>query len=139
MTKGGLLNGNTILILHRLMLTTEFEFTLPRGLMDANDCIHRYGVMRLATAKDEIAVQKDRRAQQSEAYGILIMFSQVITKLGTIPSITPEVLENLFSRDLAYLREFYNRINQQGNAEISVCCPNCNNKFGAELILSGES
>jgi hypothetical protein len=132
-------NANTILIVRQLMLTTEFEFTLPRGLMDANGDIHRYGVMRLATAKDEIAVQKDRRAQQSEAYGILIMFSQVITKLGTISSITPEVLENLFSRDLGYLREFYNRINQQGNAEIAVCCPNCNNKFGAELVLSGES
>ena len=38
------------------MLTTEFDFTLPRGLVDDEGGVHRQGVMRLATAKDEIAV-----------------------------------------------------------------------------------
>lgn len=120
------------------MLTTEFDITLPRGLIDEQGILHRHGTIRLATAKDEIAVQKDKRAQQSEAYSILIMLSRVITKLGTLQTITPELLENLFSRDLAYLREFYNRINQQGDAEIPTCCPNCDTKFSTELVLSGE-
>lgn len=119
------------------MLTT-FDFTLPRGLVDTQGVVHRYGVMRLATAKDEISVQKDKRTQEGEAYSTLVMFSRVIISLGTLSKITPEILENLFSRDLSYLREFYNRINQQGNADIPVCCPNCNNKFSTELALSGE-
>jgi hypothetical protein len=120
------------------MLTTEFEFTLPRGLVDAEGAIHRYGVMRLATAKDEIAVQKDSRSQESSAYSTLVMFSRVIVRLGTLSQVTPEVLENLFSFDLSYLREFYNRTNQQGNAQIPVRCPNCSNQFQTELALSGE-
>ena len=121
------------------MLTTEFYFTLPRGLVDDEGGVHRQGVMRLATAKDEIAVQKDRRTQESTAYGTLVMFSRVITSLGTVSKITPELMENLFTLDLSYLREFYNHINQQGNIEIPVRCPSCSNHFSTELELSGES
>jgi hypothetical protein len=119
-------------------MTTEFNFTLPKGLIDADGGVHRQGVMRLATAKDEIAVQKDRRAQESEGYGSLIMFSRVIVQLGHLSTVTPELLENLFTNDLGYLREFYNRINQQETAEIPVRCPACNTAFKAELALAGE-
>lgn len=121
------------------MLTTEFDFTLPRGLVDTNGEVHRQGVMRLATAKDEIAVQKDRRAQEGDAYSALVMFSRVITRLGTLSTITPDLLEELFTLDFSYLQEFYNRINQQGKAEIPVRCPACNHSFQAELTLAGES
>ena len=33
---------------------TEFKFTLPKGYIDSEGTLHREGVMRLATAKDEI-------------------------------------------------------------------------------------
>lgn len=33
---------------------TEYEFELPRGYMDQSGEIHKKGVMRLATASDEI-------------------------------------------------------------------------------------
>jgi hypothetical protein len=120
-------------------MNTEFNFILPRGLVDAQGNIHRQGVMRLATAKDEIAVQKDRRVQIEPGYGVLVMLSQVITRLGSLSSITPELLENLFTFDLSYLREFYNRINQEGTAYIPVECPQCSSQFSVELSLSGES
>jgi hypothetical protein len=120
-------------------LNTEFNFILPRGLVDEQGAIHRQGSMRLATAKDEIFVQKDRRVQNDPGYGVLVMLSRVITRLGSLSSITPELLENLFTRDLAYLREFYNRINQQGDAYIPVQCPQCSSQFNVELSLSGES
>jgi hypothetical protein len=120
-------------------MNTEFNFILPRGLVDAQGNLHRQGVMRLATAKDEIAVQKDRRVQIEPAYGVLVMLSQVITHLGSLSSITPELLENLFTFDLSYLREFYNRINQEGTAYIPVECPQCSSQFSVELSLSGES
>ncbi|BBD61858.1 hypothetical protein NIES2109_46930 [Nostoc sp. HK-01] len=120
-------------------IQTEFNFTLPRGLLDADGNLHRQGVMRLATAKDEIIVQKNRAAQENTAYAAIAILSQVITCLGDLTTITPDLLENLFSRDLAYLREFYNRINQQGDAEIPVQCPQCQTNFQVELALSGES
>lgn len=120
------------------LLIAEFEFTLPRGLVDSTGIVHRHGIMRLTTAKDEIKVQKDRRTQNNPAYGILVMFSLVINRLGTLSQITPEILENLFSFDLSYLREFYNRINQQSDAIIPVHCPNCNHQFHTVLALSGE-
>ncbi|AFY42422.1 phage tail assembly protein [Nostoc sp. PCC 7107] len=120
-------------------IQTEFNFTLPRGLLDVDGNLHRQGVMRLATAKDEIIVQKNRAAQENTAYAAIAMLSQVIICLGDLTIITPDLLENLFSRDLAYLREFYNRINQQGDAEIPVQCPQCQTNFHVELALSGES
>ncbi len=119
--------------------TTEFQFILPKGLVDAEGKIHRQGMMRLATAKDEIFVQKDRIFQNDPAYGVLVMLSRVITSLGELSSVTPDLLENLFSLDLAYLREFYSRINQQGSASILVKCPRCNSDFNVELELAGES
>ncbi|MBD1897129.1 phage tail assembly protein [Trichocoleus sp. DQ-A3] len=119
-------------------IQTEFEFVLPRGLIDAQGGVHRQGVMRLATAKDEMCVQKDRGVQDNPAYGVLVMLSRVITCIGTVTEVTPTLLEGLFSRDLAYLREFYNRINQEGEAYIPVQCPQCNRQFQVELSLSGE-
>ncbi|MCG5060770.1 MAG: phage tail assembly protein [Limnoraphis sp. WC205] len=118
---------------------TEFNFTLPKGLIDEQGQVHREGVMRLATAKDEIFVQKNTRAQVEPVYGVLIRLSRVITQLGTLSSVTPEILENLFTLDLAYLREFYNRINQQNHAYFVVKCPQCNDEFRVDLALSGES
>lgn len=120
------------------MLQTEFKFVLPKGLIDAQGMVHRQGVMRLATAKDEIYVQGDRRSQDNQIYRSLIMLSRVITQLGELPSATPEILEELFTKDIAYLREFYNRINQQGDISIPVQCPQCNRDFTVELALSGE-
>ncbi|MEL7038217.1 MAG: phage tail assembly protein [Cyanobacteria bacterium J06592_8] len=118
---------------------TEFNFTLPKGLIDDQGQVHRQGVMRLATAKDEIFVQKNPRAQAEQVYSVLVRLSRVITHLGTLSSVTPEILENLFTLDLAYLREFYNRINQQNHAYFVVKCPQCNDEFRVNLALSGES
>ncbi|MCU0567172.1 MAG: phage tail assembly protein [Oculatellaceae cyanobacterium Prado106] len=117
---------------------TEFEFKLPRGLVDPDGAIHQAGRMRLATAKDEMLVQKNYQAQDNETYGTLVMLSQVITTLGTLKELTPELLENLFSLDLAYLQEFYNRINQSGQAHVPVQCPTCRQQFAVEFALSGE-
>ncbi|ACK69256.1 conserved hypothetical protein [Gloeothece citriformis PCC 7424] len=119
-------------------LITEFDFTLPRGLIDTKGRINRQGKMRLATAKDEIFVQQHPQVQENPAYSILIYLSQVITRLGSLSSVTPQLLEDLTVIDLAYLREFYNRINQHKTAKIPVQCPHCNQDFKVELTLSGE-
>lgn len=119
--------------------TTEFEFTLPRGLVDPAGNTHQQGRMRLATARDELVLSRDRTVQNDPVYGDLIMLAQVITQLGSYSDVTPNLLENLFTADLAYLREFYNRINQQQHAHIPTACPACQHQFEVEFVLAGES
>ena len=47
-------------------LKTEFEFILPRGYVDSEGNVHREGVMRLATARDEILPQRDPRDHRDD-------------------------------------------------------------------------
>lgn len=119
-------------------LVTEFEFTLPRGLVDEAGQVHRHGKMRLATARDELAAQRSPKAQTYPGYTTLVMLSRVIMRLGSLEPVTLEQLENLFTQDLAYLREFYNQVNQQETAQIPARCPECSAQFEVELVLSGE-
>ena len=84
-------------------LRTEFGFVLPRGYVDETGNVHRHGVMRLATAKDEIIPQRDPRVRDNESYLSVLLLSRVITRLGSIAAITPGVIENMFASDLAFL------------------------------------
>lgn len=120
-------------------LCTEFTFLLPRGLVDQHNRLHRKGVMRLATAKDEIVVQKEASVRDNPAYGFLVMLSRVISRLGSLNAVNPALLETLAIRDIAYLREFYNRVNQQSEAHIATECPHCRSQFSIAFELSGES
>jgi len=115
---------------------TEFEFTLPRGYVDKDGKVHKKGVMRLATAKDEILPLQDYRVQQNRAYLVVILLSRVITKLGDLKSINPSVIEELYASDLAYLQDFYRRINEDGTSHVKVSCPECKHQF--EVDLGGE-
>jgi len=112
---------------------TEFEFTLPKGYVDKDGNLHREGVMRLATAKDEIAPLQDYRVQANRAYLVIILLSRVISKLGSLRMITPNIIEDLFSSDLAYLQEFYRKINEEGSASIKVTCPACKHEFEVDM------
>lgn len=112
-----------------MALQTEFEFVLPRGYVDGEGNVHREGVMRLATAMDEIAPMRDMRVQSNQAYLVIILLSRVITKLGTVGDVGTAVIENLFSADLAFLQDFYRRINETGTNMVEVACPNCEHRF----------
>jgi len=92
-------------------LQTEFEFTLPRGYVDDEGTLHKTGTMRLATAMDEIGPMRDPRVRANPTYLVIILLARVITKLGTVTHISTGVIENLFSADLAYLQDFYRKIN----------------------------
>ncbi len=116
-----------------MALQTEFEFTLPKGYVDEHGNLHRRGVMRLATAIDEIAPLRDPRVRANEAYLVIILLSRVITKLGTLADVNPGVIEGLFAADLAYLQEFYQRINGDGTIKIQVKCPQCGAEFEVDF------
>lgn len=115
------------------MFQTEYDFTLPMGYADAEGNLHREGVMRLATAADEILPLKDPRVQSNEAYLTVILLSRVIVKLGSVAQVNPKIIEGLYSADLAYLQEFYNRINRAGKAVVEASCPRCEHEFTVEL------
>lgn len=116
-----------------MMLQTEFQFNLPKGYIDADGNLHREGVMRLATAYDEIAPMKDPRVQANQAYLLVILLSRVITKLGTLAQINPKTIEGLFAADLAYLQDLYRRINEYGSDQVRTQCPHCEKIFDVEL------
>jgi hypothetical protein len=90
---------------------TEVEFTLPKGYLDADGQLHKSGVMRLATAADEILPLKDPRVQQNQAYLVIVVLARVVTKLGSLPDVNTKVIENLFASDLSYLQTLYERLN----------------------------
>ncbi|MFZ5352366.1 MAG: phage tail assembly protein [Bacillota bacterium] len=112
---------------------TEFEFTLPRGYIDENGNLHKNGVMRLATAADEILPMRDPRVQQNPGYLTIILLSRVITKLGDLRAIDTKVIEKLFTADLTFLQGLYGEINESGNARIKARCPKCENEFEVDM------
>ena len=120
------------------MFQTEHEFTLPMGYLDRDGTLHREGVMRLATAADEILPLKDPRVQKNPAYLAVILLSRVVTSLGGVDPVTPNVIEGLFAADLAHLQDLYNEINRIGDA-VPVTCPQCQHTFAPEHALAGGS
>jgi hypothetical protein len=95
-------------------LQTEFEFTLPQGYVDDDGEVHKEGRMRLATAADEIKPLNDPMVQENSSYLTIVLLSRVVTDLGTLEEITPEVVESLFVTDLVFLQEMYDRVNDGG-------------------------
>lgn len=118
---------------------TEVKFTLPRGYVDENGQVHKDGVMRLATAADEILPMKDPRVQQNPGYLSIILLTRVITRLGSLPAIDTRTIERLFTADLAYLQSLYQQINAVDPVEIPCTCPGCGKNFRIEVPFLGES
>lgn len=114
-------------------METEFEFELPRGYVDPNGDVHKRGTMRLATAADEITPLRDPRVQQNQGYLTIILLSRVVTRLGTLKTINTRVIENLFTMDLAYLQDLYQRINMSELPVYKCVCPHCNQEIELPL------
>lgn len=112
---------------------TEVEFELPKGYVDPAGSVHRTGVMRLATAADEIYPLKDPRVRSWPAYLIVLLLERVVTKLGSLPEVHAGVIEGLFSEDLAYLQDLYNRLNGLSPSVLAVTCPQCGAEHTVEV------
>ncbi len=104
---------------------TEFPFTLPKGFMDREGNLHKEGVMRMANAADEILPLKDARVQQNPGYLTIILLARVITSLGSLPTVDTRVIEGLYTMDLAYLQDLYQRINTMEIPVYKGICPHC--------------
>lgn len=120
-----------------MTLQTQFEFTLPRGYVDGDGNVHKRGVMRLATAMDEIAPLRDVRVAANQAYLTVILLSRVVVKLGNLTQINTSMIENLFAADLAYLQAFYRQINEEGTTIVKRRCPQCQQEIEIDLADLG--
>jgi len=112
---------------------TEIPFTLPRGYVDASGEVHRDGVMRLATARDEIEPLREVEVRQNEAYLTVLLLSRTVTRLGELGEVTPEVVEGLYASDFDHLQRLYERINTDGEAVGAITCPHCSTPFEVDL------
>jgi hypothetical protein len=114
-------------------LQTEFSFTLPRGYVDGQGTVHREGIMRLATARDEIEPLRDAEVRRNEAYLAVLLLARVVVRIGAVSEVTPEVIEGLYAADFDHLQRLYERLNTDGEVVGSVVCPHCSEAFEVDL------
>ena len=116
-------------------LQTEFTFVLPRGYLAPDGTVHREGGMRLATARDELLPLHDDRVRENPPYLTVVLLARVITRLGELEGdqIHAGIIERLFASDLAFLQDFYRRVNAEGHTRVLVSCPSCKEKFTVDM------
>lgn len=106
-------------------MQTVYEFELPRGYRDSEGQIHKSGKMRLAAAKDELTAMRDPRVQMNENYLTVILLSRVITELEGVEAVTCALIEDLYTADLNFLQDMYEKINAIEEPVMHVVCPHC--------------
>lgn len=118
-------------------LQTVYPFRLPRGYLDGDGTLHREGRMRLATAGDELSALRDPRAKADESCLNTLILSRVVTMLGTLEEVTPEIVEGLFLADMEFLQNMYDTINKAEKPQIQVTCPHCGEAFVDTINFQG--
>lgn len=111
-----------------MLIQTEYEFTLPRGYTDREGNIHRNGVMRLATAVDEIEAMKNIKVKANPDYASVVLISSVI-RLEGVEQMTTDIIEKLYISDFTFLQDMYETINKVEEPRIQVQCPSCGKIF----------
>jgi hypothetical protein len=121
------------------MLQTEYEFTLPCGYVGEDGTLVRDGTMRLATALDEVDAMRDPRVRVNEAYLSILLLSRVVTRLGDLAPVPPEVVERLFSADFAYLQDLFVQLNEGGGSVVETECPACGTRFPIDTAQAASA
>jgi hypothetical protein len=119
-------------------MQTVFDFELPKGYMDEKGEVHRRGKMRLATAGDEIGAMRDPRVVSNPSYLSVVALASVITEIEGLPAVVAGVIENLYTADLAFLQDMYQRINNIDPPTMNVVCPKCGQTFEAPVNFTRE-
>ena len=119
-------------------METVYDFTLPKGYLDGSGELHRNGKMRLATAGDEISATRDPRVLSNPSYLTIVILSKVITEIEGVQSVSATLVEKLFTADLAFLHDMYQRINDIEPPVLTAVCPDCGKTFEVPLNFTGE-
>ena len=118
-------------------METVYEFTLPKGYMDSAGELHRRGKMRLATAGDEISATRDP-VLSNPSYLTIVILGKVVTELEGVQMVSANIIEKLFTADLAFLQDMYQRINDIEPPTMEVVCPDCGKVFQVPLNFTEE-
>ena len=119
-------------------METLYDFTLPKGYLDAIGEVHKRGKMRLATAGDEISATRDPRVLQNPSYLTIAILSKVVTEIEGVDVISATTIEKLFTADLAFLQDMYQRINDIEPPVMQCVCPDCGKSFEVPLNFTQE-
>ncbi|MDR3295877.1 MAG: phage tail assembly protein [Clostridiales Family XIII bacterium] len=119
-------------------METVYDFELPKGYVDGAGEVHRRGKMRLATAGDEINATKDPRVLGNPSYLTVVILSKVITELEGVDALVPGIIERLFTADLAFLQDMYQRINDIEPPKMQAVCPGCGQVFEVPINFTRE-
>ena len=122
----------------KMELQTIYEFELPKGYMDQSGNLHKRGKMRLATAGDEISSTRDPRVLSNPSYLTIVLLSKVVTELEGVEMVTPALIEKLFTADMAFLQDMYQKINNVEAVTMKVVCPECGCTHEVPLNFSRE-
>jgi len=114
-------------------MQTHVPFTLPLGVLDEHGETHRDGIMRLATARDEIQPLGDAAVRRNEAYLTVLLLARTVEQIGPIEDVTPDVIEGLYAADFDHLQRLYERLNTASELVGSVACPDCKRDFEVDL------
>ena len=87
---------------------------------------------------DKLQLPRQATAVVASLVSTSAPLSQVITRLGTLPKVTPAMVEKFFAADIAYLQDLYRQINDVGVRKVTLWCPNCGHEFEEEVPLLGE-
>ncbi|MCI9440237.1 MAG: phage tail assembly protein [Ruminococcus sp.] len=119
-------------------MTTVYEFELPRGYQDPSGAVHKKGKMRLATAGDELTAARDPRVLNNPSYLTIVLLSKVIIELEGIDTISGNMMEQLYTADLTFLQDMYEKINAVDLPAMHVVCPHCGEEHEVLLIFTRE-
>lgn len=106
--------------------------------MDSAGELHRRGKMRLATAGDEISATRDPRVLSNPSYLTIVILGKVVTELEGVQMVSANIIEKLFTADLAFLQDMYQRINDIEPPVMEVVCPDCGKVIQTPLNFTGE-
>lgn len=119
-------------------MQTVYEFELPKGYIDNAGEVHKFGKMRLATAGDEINATRDPRVLSNPSYLTIAILGKVVTELEGVTSVSATLIEKLFTADLAFLQDMYQRINDAEIPTMTVVCPECGCKHEVPINFTRE-
>ncbi len=92
-------------------LLRERRFRLPVGLRDERGACHREGVLRAATAKDELRALQDFRVYLRPESFLTLVLARTIVRLGEHVKVDVALVERLGDGDLEVLAGVYRELN----------------------------
>jgi hypothetical protein len=105
------------------------EFALPIGVTDEEGRVHRNGLLRKMTGRDE-AILTDRQNQKNGGKLVTELLASCIVELGELKSVPQQLVADMYSADRNYLLVRLRVITFGPELSASYKCPSCG--FGWE-------